>query len=110
MRTLEFVANRQLLHKVPDCDFSGLVSGSVGYLRAKFHFSKEWDECNKKVANFWLGEREQPVALDENNECDIPPEVLTGRAFKVNVVGAHVDAGKAVFKIRTMKVRVKQEV
>lgn len=110
MRTLEFVADRQLLYKVPNCDFSGLVSGSVGYLRARFHFSEEWDKCNKKVASFWFGDKEYPVTLGEDCSCDIPSEVLTGRSFKVKVIGACVEEGKAVFKIETNKTRIKQEV
>lgn len=110
MRTLDFVVDRQLMYKHPACDFNNLVAGSVGYLRAKFHFSKEWDECNRKVARFWIGDREVPVLLDEEGSCNIPPEVLTGKVFKVKVVGAKVEGSEAIFKIETMKVRVKQEV
>ena len=43
MRTLKFIINNQTLQKSPECDFSGLVAGSIGYLRAAFKFSDDWN-------------------------------------------------------------------
>ena len=40
MRTLTFVADKQVLRK--QGDFSGLVMGTSGYLRAQFTFSGDW--------------------------------------------------------------------
>lgn len=42
MRTLKFIVNAQKLEKDPSCDFSGIVSGTKGYLEAEFSVSKEW--------------------------------------------------------------------
>lgn len=104
MRTLKFEVNGQSIKKKTDCDFSGLVAGSVGYLRAKFLFSVEWHGC-KKAASFWLGDQEHAVLLDELDSCMIPPEVLTGEQFKVSVTGV-----KSLYKITTNKTKVRQEV
>lgn len=105
-RTLEFDVKQQRLTRSRDCDFSGLVAGSVGYLRAKFNFSlTEWFGL-KKAASFWTDEgKEYAVLLDRDDSCLIPHEVLTEGRFYVSVMGA-----KANYKIETSKVKVNQEV
>ena len=106
MRILEFNVAKQRLTKKQDCDFSGLVAGSVGYLHAKFYFSaNEWGDCAKKIARFWLDEQEYAVCLDKNNSCIIPHEALTGKKFKVSVIGAAPG-----YQIETNKISVRQEV
>lgn len=106
MRTLEFNVEKQRLNKKRDCDFSGLVAGTVGYLQAKFCFSNsEWAGCSTKVARFWLGEQEHAKCLDDNNSCVIPSEVLTGSKFEVSVIGAAPG-----YRIETNKITVRQEV
>ena len=107
MRTLEFRADRQKLLKNPGCDFSEIVAGSTGYLRAKFYFSEEW-EGTMKAASFYGEDYENEYAalLDENDECVIPSEVLTGKYFKVSVLGAK----EPKYVIQTNKMKVKQEV
>lgn len=106
MRILEFNVAKQRISKKQDCDFSGLVAGSVGYLYAKFYFSEnEWNKCTDKVARFWIGEQECAKRLGEDNTCVIPPEVLTGKRFEVSVIGVGTD-----YKIETNKVNVRQEV
>ena len=104
MRTLEFVVEGQLIKKKTDCDFSNIVSGSIGYLKAKFYFSSEWDNC-RKAASFWVDDNEYPVLLDVNDECVIHPQALTGERFLVSVTGAKSD-----YKIKTTKTKVRQEV
>lgn len=106
MRKLIFDVNKQRITKNKDCDFRGLVAGSVGYLTAKFVFSSsEWSTCTHKVARFWIDEREYAELLDDSNGCVIPHEVLTGRKFEVSVLG--VSPG---YRIESNKVSVRQEV
>lgn len=106
-RVLEFVVDKQRLTKKKDCDFSNIVAGSVGYLRAKFYFSDEWDNC-LKIGRFALNESEEfPVRLDSKDSCFIPKEALTGDKFFVSVLGANPDAP---FRIKTAEIKVKQEV
>lgn len=105
MRTLEFKVDKQVLRKQPGCDFSNIVAKSVDYLKAKFHFSEEWNDC-KKVASFWLDEKEHPVLLDGNNECNIPSDILVGGAFYISVTGAKANG----YRIVTTKYKVRQEV
>ena len=85
MRVLEFIATGQTLTRAPACDFTGIVAGSRGYLRARFQFSKDWAGC-KKVAVFSSKGQEYPVPL-EYNMCEIPAEALTGSAVQVYVIG-----------------------
>lgn len=105
-RVLEFNVNKQRLLKRPGCDFTGIVAGSIGYLRAKFYLSpEEWDDCTLKIARFWLDGKESSKELDSNNSCDIPPEVLTGEKFAVRVLGV-----SSKYQIETNKAYVRQEV
>lgn len=102
MRVLSFKVDAQRISKDPDCDFTGLVSGSRNYLQARFSFSREWDGC-VLVARFWRGNSEHAVFI-KDNMCDIPPEVLTGRTFCVSVLGKRGD-----LEIPTNRVYVRQE-
>lgn len=104
MRTLKFIVSGQNIKKNPECDFSDIVAGSIGYLQAAFEFSEDWDGCTK-VASFWLDNEEHAVRLDENDACVIPSEVLVGERFSVSVTGA-----KTNYKIKTTKTKVRQEV
>ena len=104
-RILEFNVEKQRLMKKKDCDFSNIVAGSVGYLRAKFYFSQdEWKGC-KKAASFWVDDQEYAVLLDGNDICEIPPEALTVDKFAVSVTGARQN-----YQITTTKIKIKQEV
>lgn len=106
MRELNFRVDDQLLRKQPGCDFSKIVAGSVGYLKAKFYFSgNAWDDC-VKVASFWNEGQAYNVRLDENDSCDIHPEALTGKEFGVSVTGGRPDG----YRITTNNFKVKQEV
>lgn len=105
MRMLEFTVDKQRITNHKDCDFSGIVSSSRGYLHAKFHFSSDWDECAHKVARFWKDDNEHSVILDPNNECEIPSEALTDEIFRVSVLGVAPS-----FRIETNRTKVRQEV
>lgn len=86
MRVLEFIAEGQKLRRDPDCDFTGIVAGSRGYLQARFRFSKEWSGC-KKVAVFMDKGKPYPAGL-KDNMCIIPWEALeTASAVQVYVIG-----------------------
>lgn len=104
-RVLEFTVDRQRIIKKKDCDFSHIVAGSVGYLKAKFYFtSSEWRGCIK-AASFWLNGKESAVLIDKSNTCIIPSDALVSEKFEVSVTGM-----KDTFKITTNKTKVKQEV
>lgn len=85
MKVLDFTISGQSIKRDPRCDFTGIVAGSSGYLRARFHFSADWAGC-KKVAVFGCKGKECPVPLT-GNQCNIPAEALTGSAVQVFVVG-----------------------
>ena len=104
-RVLEFTVDKQRIIRKKDCDFSHIVAGSVGYLKAKFYFtSSEWKGC-KKAASFWLNNTESAVLLDKSNVCLIPSEAIVGEKFGVSVTGL-----RDGFKITTNQTKVKQEV
>ena len=81
MRTLTFVADKQILRK--QGDFSELVIGTSGYLRAQFSFSSDWSGY-RKVAVFRCNGTEYPVLLS-GNSCNV-------QTFKVYVVGKSGDS------------------
>ena len=62
MRVLKFDANGQKLKKESSCDFSGIVPGTSGYLKASFSFSAEWTGM-VKVAEFRKLTSDEPVSV-----------------------------------------------
>lgn len=105
MRELKFIVKQQRIRKDPDCDFSNLVAGSKGYLKAAFRFSPDWSGC-KKAASFWFGEEEHATLLDELGCCMIPEAAITGELFEVSVTGIKPDG----YTIKSGKTKVRQEV
>lgn len=104
MRILEFSVDKQKL--VKSGDFSGIVSGSKGYLKCKFNFiSEDWTAC-KVVAVFKHNNEEYAVAVNNDRTCMVPNEVTDGRCFKIKMVGVK---GKD-YSITTNKVLISQEV
>lgn len=103
MRLLKFNVNAQHILKDPNCDFTNIVAGTKGYLRAQFTFSPEWQDC-VMVASFWRGQEEHAEFII-NGECMIPEEALVGPTFRVSVVGQ-----RGYYRITTDKVLVRQEV
>lgn len=102
MRTLKFNIIAQRIERDPTCDFSGIVSGTKGYLQAWFSFSSEWAGCKKVAAFYRLGkEYAVPIA---GNICAIPAEVLTWSRFEVAVIGE-----RDGYRITTNKIEITQE-
>lgn len=105
MRTLRFIVNKQMIRPDPDCDFSGLVPGTKGYLQAEFIFSPEWKGCTK-VASFWSrsGEEFTPQVLKDEKTCIIPEEALAEKTFDIQIIGKREN-----FKLITNKWTVRQK-
>ena len=103
MRTLKFIVSGQKLSLDPAGDYTGLVAGSVGYLRARFELDRSWHGC-KVAASFWRGEEEH-AALVINGVCLIPAEALEERMFGVSLTGV-----REGYRIVTNKLYLHQEV
>lgn len=103
MRTLEFVVNGQEIKKKQGCDFSGLVSNTKGYLKAKFDVSSDWNGCGIVVIFQSLKSGERAVKVVQG-VCVIPDEVLTGSEWSVRLVGVRTG-----YRITTNKCVVAQE-
>lgn len=85
MRILRFIANGQMLEPDPECDFTGLISGTEGYLQAEFVFDSEWTGCRVAASFFNLG-KEYPTIV-ENGKCEIPAKSLDFQDFYVQLTG-----------------------
>lgn len=103
MRVLEFDVNGQKIEKNKNSDFSGIVKGSKGYLKARFNLSREWNGC-KIAASFYKLGQEYPVIVNKR-VCEIPDEALTWNVFSVRLLGIRKDG----YRIQTNKLEVKQE-
>lgn len=92
MRTLKFIVENQLIRQDPNCDFTGLVPGTEGYLRVEFSFSSEWADC-AKIASFYsmLGNELPYRILEDGKSCEIPVEALKRRKFKIQLFGKYED-------------------
>lgn len=104
MRTLRFIVDGQKIKHDPNCDFSGLVPGTEGYLHVEFAFSPDWDGCAKAVS-FWslMGREYGAVLLKDGKSCAVPAEALKKQVFMVQVTGK-----RAGYKLTTHKVAVCQ--
>lgn len=102
MRTLKFIITAQAITKDPDCDFTGIVAGTEGYLRAEFSVSGEWAGC-RMAAVFSSMRKEYPQPIKDGS-CVIPAEALEWDNFGVRVVGQ-----RDSYRITTNEVKVKQE-
>ena len=92
MRTLKFIVENQIVKPDPNCDFSGLVPGTEGYLQAEFKFSPEWNDTVKVVGFYSLMGKSYPSQiLKDGRTCVIPAEALKRRAFKIQVLGKKGD-------------------
>ena len=105
MRTLKFIVEDQIIKKDPNCDFSNLVPGTEGYIRAEFSFSNDWAGC-KKVAAFYsnLGHEFELQILEDGKTCLIPKEALQKEKFSIRVIGRAKN-----LKIITGKITVIQD-
>lgn len=104
IRLLKFKVDAQRITKDPTCDFTNIIANTVGYLKAEFSFSTEWNDCHK-IVSFWRGSKEYALLLNDECICSIPSEVLNGRTFGVSVIGKKKD-----YRITTNKTTVRQEV
>lgn len=88
MRTLRFIINEQIVEEDPNCDFSGIVPGTEGYLQAEFFFSPEWNGC-VKAAKFSsvMGREYETVILKDGKSCVIPAEALKHKSFRIRLLG-----------------------
>lgn len=104
MRTLKFNIDGQTITKDSSCDFSGIVPGSKGYLRAKFTFDGKWNGCEKIAVFQRRNNTEQHPVQIINNSCMIPDEVLVRRNFKLEVIGI-----RPGFRLTTNSLEVTQD-
>lgn len=88
LRVLKFIVNGQIIEQDPNCDFSGLVPGTSGYIQAEFSFSPEWNG-KAKVAAFYsaMGKEYPAKILEDGRTCMIPEEALDKKVFKIQIMG-----------------------
>ena len=106
MRTLKFIVDDQIIKKDPDCDFSNIVPGSEGYLKAEFSFSSEWNNFAKIAAFYSItGKEFEPQVLKDGKTCVIPAEALKRIKFRIQVMGKN----SYNMKLITNTVEIKQD-
>lgn len=85
-RILRFIVDGLSIQPDPNCDFTNLVQGTDGYLKAEFVCNDEWSGL-VKVASFYDGVNEYAVKLEDGKSCMIPYEATKRFAFGVRLVG-----------------------
>lgn len=108
-RVLKFIVKNQKIIKDKECDFTGLVAGSQGMLKAQIEFSREWEGMNKIVVFTMLGQIKMEK-LDKYGVCIIPSDVLKYNKFYVSVVGEIKGKDGNRRRLRTDSVKVNQKV
>ena len=102
---LKFTIDKQIIKRVDDFD---LVTDSINYVVASFEFCDDWTGFEKK-AIFKDHTGAYEVALDDNNECIVPSEVLRRcekdcKRFGVSVYGdsgfTRITTNDVIIKVR----------
>lgn len=101
-RVLSFVVEGQSIKKDETCDFTGLVSGTKNYYKARFTFDNSWKEY-KRVAVFRNRQITKYVPIISET-CEIPDEITESLLYYVSVVGVLGDVS-----LPTTEVFVKQK-
>ena len=97
MRSLKFIVEGQTLKPDPNCDFSGLIPGSEGFLQAEFMFSPEWREYVKVVEfRSIMGKEYTPQLIKNDGTCVIPTEALQKRKFKIRIIARGANETKLI--------------
>lgn len=99
--TLEYkVINQQI---TSSCNNYYVVADSVNYLKLDFQFTADWQNFAKLIT-FRNGLTILTIALDENDSCIVPWEVIKTPAFIFSIVGSK---DGIVITTNTMKVIVR---
>jgi len=89
MLILKFSVRNQRLSRF---NSATVASNSVGYLHCQFNFfTDDWNDVSVKMANFSYKGRNYPRLINEDNMCEVPPEVIKpNSSFKVSVFGGGI--------------------
>lgn len=70
------------------CDFTGIISGTKGYICLNFVFSQEWDGLLKvlQTSNEYDFSNEHSKSI-MNNVCMLPDEVTDQNVIYLRVIG-----------------------
>ena len=86
---LKFSVYNQRLRRI---NSATVASNSVGYLHCQFDFrTEDWNDASIKMANFSYKGRNYPRLINEDNMCEVPPEVIRPNGtFSVSVFGGGI--------------------
>lgn len=107
MRTLKFIVRDQKITKDPDCDFSGLVAGSSGFLNCEFTFEGDMWKDLLKVVEFKTRYQKSDFFQIKDEPVNIPSNVTKGSYFRVCVHGVNMNTKT---EVATDSVLIEQEV
>ena len=106
MNTIDFIVEGSIIKLDPQYDVSKLVPGGNKNLKAKFKFSDEWNKYVKAAAFFSrLGVEYKPQIINNMGVCDIPPEALEAKHFKIQIIGK---GDNNLLPLRTNKLEICQ--
>ena len=88
MLVIKFSCYNQRLRRIT----SGIIPlNAYGHLKFEFDFrTDDWNAAEIKTANFSYRGSNYPIELDENNQCDVPKEVIYSPSFSVAVHGGDI--------------------
>lgn len=77
-----------------------IASNSYGYLKCEFNFiTDDWKDVSVKMANFYYKGRNYPRLIDENNQVEVPKEVIHIPSFTVSVFGGGITTNKITLNV-----------
>ena len=77
-----------------------IASNSYGYLKLECNFiTDDWKSTSTRVANFSYRGKNYPRLIDENNQCEVPKEVIRVPSFTVSVFGGGITTNQIKYLV-----------
>ena len=88
MIVIKFSVYNQRLRRITS---SIIPSNAYGKVKFEFDFrTNDWGAVENKTANFYYNGENQPIKLDEYNQCFIPEKVFYSASFNISVFGGDI--------------------
>ena len=77
-----------------------IASISYGYLKLECNFmTDDWKSTSTKIANFSYRGKNYPRLIDENNQCEVPKEVIRIPSFTVSIFGGGITTNQIKYLV-----------
>ena len=108
MQIIKFSCNNQRLKRLTP---GSIVPVPYGYLKCIFDFrTDDWSTIKTKTVNFSYRGENHKVELDDNNQCNVPKEVIYAPSFGVSVFGDNIVTNTVKLLVEGVEIPMTQSI